>query len=399
VWAVLTLMAVAVAVDRLVTLRALAALVLPQAATLFFTALLNYGITGSVRPDALYLAWGPSGVATGRLGQGLLGLLVDARFGLLPYAPIYLAAVAGLLMSGPAASRLRLALLPAAVYYVTVASADNWSGAVCHLGRYLMPVTPLLVAALVVLAAAMSSRRGAVAVLLILSTWTALLAVALRHDPHAANDCAVLLAKAAFADGNVYVPNLFLRSWADAAPGLVARLVTWSALASLLTLWLRRAARGRGGSSPLLAMSGLVVTLLLAAAVLERWPSSRTSPRFAATAEIGPGITAFAQGSLDPDGPGFRVSGGTAEWLVRSTETLPAVGVLAVGRGMVTTAAGVGVRLGESGTRFDCPLQTVRVLEDGRGGRETLYRLRLQVRAESPVHLRLSPAHLPSRST
>ena len=34
----------------------------------------------------------------------------------------------------------------AVVYYLTVASADNWAGAVCNLGRYFMPVAPLAVA-------------------------------------------------------------------------------------------------------------------------------------------------------------------------------------------------------------------------------------------------------------
>jgi hypothetical protein len=394
VWVVLTLMAIVVAVDRLVTLRALVALVLPQAATLFFTALFNFAITGSVRPDALYLAWGPKGIATARLGQGLLGLLLDARFGLLPYAPLYLAALAGLLLRGSAASRLRLAILPAAVYYVTVASADNWSGAVCHLGRYLMPVTPLLVAAIVVLLAALPSRSGAVAVLLSLSAWTALLAAALRRDPHAANDCAVLLSKAVFADGNVYLPNLLLRSWADGAPGLVGRILAWSALALLLALWLRRAAFGRGGASPLRAMTSLAFTLLAAGFALERWPTSRPAPNFAVTAEIGPGTTAFALGTLAPDGPGFRAQGGRAEWLVRSTETMPALGVLAVGRGTVTTSDGATVRLGASGTRFDAPLLTIKAVEDGRGGREILYRLRLEMKAEQPVHLRLLPSFL-----
>ena len=64
--------------------RVLVALLLPQAVSLYLTALYNFGITGSVRPDALFLAWGPAGVTTARVGQGLLGLWLDARYGLLP---------------------------------------------------------------------------------------------------------------------------------------------------------------------------------------------------------------------------------------------------------------------------------------------------------------------------
>src|SRR5207344_1174795 len=94
------------------------ALLLPQAASLYLTALYNFAIAGSVRPDALFLAWGPAGVSSARVGQGLVGLLLDGRYGLLPYAPAYLLAGAGLLARGPGAARLRWALPAAAVYYL-----------------------------------------------------------------------------------------------------------------------------------------------------------------------------------------------------------------------------------------------------------------------------------------
>jgi hypothetical protein len=51
------------------------------------------------------------------------------------------------------------------------------------------------------------------------------------------------LAKSTFADGNLYVPNLFLRTWSDAAPGLGLRLAVWFALATLLGFWLMRGRR------------------------------------------------------------------------------------------------------------------------------------------------------------
>ncbi|HEY8147297.1 MAG TPA: hypothetical protein VIK51_00085, partial [Vicinamibacteria bacterium] len=142
VWMLLVAMAVVRLVDALVTTRTLMALVVPQAVSLYLTALYNFGITGSVRPDALYLAWGPAGVSSSRWGQGVLGLALDARYGLLPYVPLYLFALGGLVLPGAAARLLRRGALPVLVYYLTVAAADNWSGAVCNLGRYIMPALP-----------------------------------------------------------------------------------------------------------------------------------------------------------------------------------------------------------------------------------------------------------------
>ena len=52
--------------------------------------------------------------------------------------------VAGLVVGG--ARRFAVVFPAALVYYLTVASADNWAGAVCNLGRYFMPVAPLLIA-------------------------------------------------------------------------------------------------------------------------------------------------------------------------------------------------------------------------------------------------------------
>ena len=88
--------------------------------------LYNFAITGSVRPDALFLAWGPGGVTSARLGQGVLGLLLDSRYGILPYVPLLMLAAAGLVLGG--ARKLALALPAALAYYLTVASADNWTG-------------------------------------------------------------------------------------------------------------------------------------------------------------------------------------------------------------------------------------------------------------------------------
>ncbi|HYU41094.1 MAG TPA: hypothetical protein VEQ84_03010, partial [Vicinamibacteria bacterium] len=254
VWALLMAMAVVRLVDALVTTRTLMALVVPQAVSLYLTALYNFGITGSVRPDALYLAWGPAGVSSSRWGQGVLGLALDARYGLLPYVPLYLFALGGLVLPGGAARVLRRAALPVFVYYLTVAAADNWSGAVCNLGRYILPALPYALALVALVLARARGRRGVHALFLAFAAWSALIAVRLWNDPHAANDCALLLARSAIADGSAYIPNLFIRAWSEGAPGLWARVLVWVCLGAGLAAWLGRAARGRAGARPAAAL-------------------------------------------------------------------------------------------------------------------------------------------------
>ncbi|HEY5908605.1 MAG TPA: hypothetical protein VIZ31_11220, partial [Vicinamibacteria bacterium] len=126
-WLVLTASALAWRIFRGQGRRhELLALLAPQAVSLYLTALYNFGITGSVRPDALFLAWGPEGVTSARLGQGLLGLWLDARYGLLPMVPVFALGFAGPFLGSAAGTRLLAALPAALVYYLTVAAADNW---------------------------------------------------------------------------------------------------------------------------------------------------------------------------------------------------------------------------------------------------------------------------------
>jgi hypothetical protein len=276
VWAVLVATAVLASWRERRAARPIVALLVPQALSLCLFALYSFAVTGSVRPDALFLAWGPGGVTTARVGQGLLGLLFDARYGLVPYVPLLALAAAGPV--APGARRLALAAPAAVTYYLTVASADNWSGAVCNLGRYFMPVAPLAIA-LVGLALARAAaedeegpRRARVALALVLAAWSALFAVLLWSDPLAANDSGLLVAKSTFADGNQYVPNLFIRHWSDGAPGLWARVATWLALVLLAAAAVRRA------RSALRLLAGAAAVLLVAGFLLERWPTSRAAP-------------------------------------------------------------------------------------------------------------------------
>jgi hypothetical protein len=400
-------------------------LVVPTMAGLYLTALYNFAVTGSVRPDALFLAWGPGGVTSARVGQGVLGLLLDARYGILPYVPILLLATGGLALGG--ARRFAVVMPAAAVYYLTVASADNWAGAVCNLGRYFMPVAPLAVALVgIAIDGALScrrassgprdegsaiaaradpsgpdsigvprddtARRGALALLLILAAWTGLLAVALWQDPHAANDSARLLAKSTYADGNQYVPNLFIRRWSDAAPGLGARVVAWLAALGGIAWWLRRVAvpsrRGRRppGVSPLRTLAVVAGIVLAASLVLERWPGKRTGPAFPeamriAATEVGD-VTAttlaappvlFLSGAASVHEDEAVLGPGPVELLLRAPFTASSLKVTIGGQGGVLRAVGLApLVLRPTGGRFDLPLVAYHEVR-GRAGRRVAW--------------------------
>jgi hypothetical protein len=389
-WLVLVAMAGLRAVHEMVHLRALAGLVIPQVLSLYLTALYNFAVTGSARPDAMYLAWGPAGVTSARIGQGLLGLALDARYGLAPYAPVYLLTVGGLALFRGRVVWASGGLAAAAVYYATVASADNWSGAVCSLGRYVMPLAPLAVVLVAVVLDRTVSRRGALAFTLTLGAWTAVIALALWRDPLASNDCAVLLGKSVFADGNVYIPNLFIRTWSEGAPGLFARIGAWIVVGAAAAVWLRRVARARGGASPGRALVGTTAVILAAAVLLERWPSSRTAPRFRDALDLGAGTTAFVSGGTVSDGFA-RVSGGEVELLVRSRAPLQALGMTIEGEGMLRLPGRAAFPLTPRGTGVLLPLTPLTTLEGRRGVSETLYSGRALLESREGVVLRFAP--------
>ena len=361
-------------------------LLVPQAVGLYLVALYNFAITGSVRPDALFLAWGPAGVTGARVGQGVLGLLLDARYGILPYVPLLLLALAGL--AGGGARRFAVVLPSAAAYYLTVASADNWSGAVCNLGRYFMPVAPLAVA-LTALALARATgdastaagRRGAVALGLVLAAWSALFASALWRDPQAANDSAVLLARSTYADGSQYLPNLFIRHWSDAAPGLWARIAAWLVAASLLALGMRRA------GSPQRALLALALVVLALGLALERWPSTRSAPVHAdglvAPAASGDTLVFFG-GAVRVREDEVVVGPGAVDLLVRQRPEkggAPATRLPAVvgGAGVLRLEGLAPLALRTSGALLDLPLITYHGVSGGDGRRAVFSRLRITV--------------------
>ena len=396
-----------------------AGLLVPTFVGLYLTALYNFAITGSVRPDALYLAWGPGGVTSARVGQGVLGLLLDARYGILPYVPVLMLAAGGLAVGG--ARRFAIVLPASAAYYLTVASADNWAGAVCNLGRYFMPVAPLAVA---LVGMALSSRRtsadppspgetelvgmsdaamprGLLALFLMLAGWTAVFAVALWRDPHAANDSALLLAKSAFADAHRYIPDLFIRSWSDGAPGLWARIAAWLIALAAIAWWLRRVSSEAGsrarGRSPLATLATVTVLVLLAGLALERWPTPRESPSFPDAMPL-PGESAtpaplvFVSGAARMRYDEAVLGPGAVQLLLRSTVPVSSLTVTVGGQGSVLALEGrPPLVLRPTGALVSFPFVPHHVVR-GRGGRSVAFtRAGLSVAGEAVLRLGEGP--------
>jgi hypothetical protein len=108
-----------------------------------------YAIYGTVDPRAPYGGYTQSSL--GNVPDGVLGLLMDQQFGVMPNAPVYACAFAGLALL--AAKRSRLAFELAALlgsYTVVVASYFMWWGGSSSPARFLVPVLlPLAVPAAV----------------------------------------------------------------------------------------------------------------------------------------------------------------------------------------------------------------------------------------------------------
>ena len=364
-------------------------LLTPQVVSGLLTLFYNFGVTGCARPDALYLAWGPAGVTTERMGQGILGLLLDARFGILPYAPVFALALAGLLLGGSAVKRLAVIFPAALVYYATVASADNWAGAVCNLGRYFMPVAPVFVVLVALAVAKVRSRRGAIALVLALVAWTGLFTVALRMDPVAANDSGLLLAKSSFVDGNVYIPNLFIRHWSDGSPGLAVRTAVFSVGILLLSLALVRARRAEGLGSPLAAAGGALAFVFVAGFVLERWPTARTAPVFPDALSVGNGVVVRVLGPALVREDRAELRAGSTEVLVRRPAEVSDVTLLTGGDGRLDLPGVAPFLLRPRGAFVRVPLPGgERVRGEGEG--DVLYS-RLSTQAEKGWVLRPAP--------
>ena len=391
VWVALIVVAVGKAVHDLVSWRAVAVLLWPQALSAFAYALYNFAITGSARPDALFLAWGPGGISSARLGLGLFGLLFDARYGLLPYAPFFLLAPAGVVLLWRRRSPVLFMLFPAAVYFVTVASANNWAGSICNLGRFMLVLVPLMVVAAGVVLGHVAKDPGRVAVCLALAFWSLLFAYGLWHDPAGLNDCALFLRGSAYADGNVYLPNVWLPGWSSATPALFVRLAAWLAATLALSGWLLHGHDSHPRPYRIMAVF-LGVTLALTF-LLEFTGSFRSSPIYEdalALSDADPATATdlvFVEGATVHRGQNALASGaGEVRFLVRSRQPLVQLPLLAFGDGHAASRAGYS-QLRPAGVPLNVPLESFATLRSRDGNEETLARGALRLFTAAPVSL------------
>jgi hypothetical protein len=142
-----------IAVTRLTRERdwsGLAAFGGPVAFILSVRTALNFEFWGTyvTTPQARSGGWGGWSDLAGTAVVRLSGLLVDQEFGLLPYGPIFIIAIAGIAFwpDNRAASR-RIAVVAGAyliAVLLSVTNAHGWTGGWSPPARFMMPIVPLL---------------------------------------------------------------------------------------------------------------------------------------------------------------------------------------------------------------------------------------------------------------
>jgi hypothetical protein len=248
------------------------------------------------------------------------------------------------------------------------------------------------------------TRRGALALVLMLAAWTGLFALALWRDPHAANDSALLLAESTYADGHQYLPDLFIRRWADGAPGLWARILAWLLGLSAIAWWLRRVAvslrpgRGAHGVSAPATLTAVAVFVLSAGLVLEGWAGRREAPSFG-DALVMPGeprTIVFLAGAARVRGDEAVLGPGSVEALLRALAPVSTLTVTVGGQGSVLrTEGGPPVVLRPTGALVSVPFLPYHDVR-GRDGRAvTFTRARLTLTGEAVLRLGEGPAGPP----
>ena len=140
--------------------RAAAALMAPMAASVGVWLISFYAIYGSFNPEAPYGDYPRIFVLTRNIPRGLLGLLFDQKFGLLVYAPIYVAAVVGawiLLRRAEWRWLGAVLVLATAVHVGSTTRLYMWWGGNSAPARFLLPILPCLAPAIAVAATRLQS--------------------------------------------------------------------------------------------------------------------------------------------------------------------------------------------------------------------------------------------------
>ena len=281
--------------------RALAALAVPALVSAVAWFAMFHAIYGTWDPRA------PYGHATdmrwARIPHGVAGLLLDQQFGLLPNAPIYVAAFIGFFALWRRNRRLTLELLVATVPYVTtVAGFHMWWGGRSSPARFLVPVLLPLALPLAAWWTQQTSRTARAITVLLLAASGCLTAALVLVDHGAliynSRDGHALWLLAASRSVNLTyaLPSLFQAGPASA--WLVA--VAWFGAAALGWMVMRRIESRVVATGPWLAsLVGAAVMVIVAGTSLG-WA---LSPRMAW--DSGNGLLAVAARACDPNALGL----------------------------------------------------------------------------------------------
>lgn len=127
--------------------KAALALAAPIAASLAAWLFFFYAIYGELNPGAPYGNYANQHILIGNIPRGILGLMVDQKFGLLFYSPIYLFAVAGcwIMLRRPNLRYLGgVCLLATGTFVGGATELYMWWGGNSAPARYLVPLLPCL---------------------------------------------------------------------------------------------------------------------------------------------------------------------------------------------------------------------------------------------------------------
>jgi hypothetical protein len=133
--------------------------------------------------------------------------------------------------------------------------------------------------------------------------------------------------------------------------------------------------------------------VLASAALLERWPKTRSGPVFANDMELDDGRVVFAEGPVREREDRLEIAPGTTHLLVRAPEaqasaTLP---LLVGGTGLLKVPDRPSLVLRPEGARLEVPLELAATVAGGGGRREVLLRQTIVVEGDAPAVLRFGP--------
>jgi hypothetical protein len=246
-----------------------------------------YIIYGTPNPTAPYGGQTQTGI--GNLPRGVIGLLFDQQFGLIPNAPVYLCAGIGLIAMARRTPRLLIELLFVIVPYgLSVAAYQMWWAGYSSAARFLVPVVlPLAIPAAVWFAAAGRGARivGLGALLLSVLITGALAGVergALLYNMRQTAAAEWLVWISPLVNLATGVPSLF-----QTGPRLVLTHATIWALAVAATAWVGVRLGRRPASAQMVALGvGIAAACTGMAALSLVWRSNRAAPVTPTTGSI-----------------------------------------------------------------------------------------------------------------